>query len=150
MLQEKLNVPASTTAMAFVRAAKTIGAKRVAIVATYSEDVAVLFKKFLEAFDIEVIQYTSKGIITAAEVGTMGRDDLIRLAAGNNHAHADALLIPDTALHSVAWLEELEEAAQIPVMTANQVSFWEAVRLTGQLRPQTGLGTLFARDSTVS
>jgi len=96
------------------------------------------------------IQYTSKGIITAAEVGTMGRDDVIRLAAGNNHAHADALLIPDTALHSVAWLEELEEAAQIPVLTANQVSFWEAVRLTGQLRPQTGLGTLFARDSTVS
>jgi len=56
VLQEKLNVPASTTAMAFVRAAKTIGAKRVAIVATYPEDVAVLFKKFLEAFDIEVIQ----------------------------------------------------------------------------------------------
>jgi len=28
----------------------------VAIVATYPEDVAVLFKKFLEAFDIEVIQ----------------------------------------------------------------------------------------------
>lgn len=148
-LEKQLNVPASTTAMAFVRAAKTIGAKRVAIVATYPDDIAVLFKKFLEAFDIEVIQYSSKGIITAAEVGALGREDVIRLATENHHASADALLIPDTALHSAAWLEELEKAAQIPVLTANQVSFWEAVRLTGRFRPQVGLGTLFARNPLV-
>ncbi|MDX1551966.1 MAG: maleate cis-trans isomerase, partial [Marinobacter sp.] len=57
--------------------------------------------------------------------------------------HADALLVPDTALHSVAWLEDLEAAAGKPVLTANQVSFWEGLRLCGRLTPQQGLGTLF-------
>jgi maleate cis-trans isomerase len=61
----------------------------------------------------------------------------------NDHLDAEALLVPDTALHSVAWLEELEAAIGKPVLTANQVTFWEALRLAGRLEPQAGLGTLF-------
>jgi maleate cis-trans isomerase len=146
-LEEQLNVPASTTALAFVRAAKTIGAKRVAIVATYPEDIAILFKNFLESFNIEVVQYVSKGIITAAEVGTLKKEEVIQLAVENDCSDADALFIPDTALHSAAWLEDLEKAVQKPVLTANQVSFWEALRLTGHFTPQTGLGTLFEKEA---
>jgi hypothetical protein len=33
------------------------------------------------------------------------------------------------------------------VLTANQVSVWEAMRLTGALRPHAGVGTLFARSN---
>lgn len=145
-LEEQLHVPASTTALAFVRAAKTIGAKRVAIAATYPEDIAILFKNFLESYNIEVLQYASKGIITAAEVGTLKKEEVIQLAVENDCADADALFIPDTALHSAAWIEDLEKAVQKPVLTANQVSFWEAVRLTGHFKPQTGLGTLFKKE----
>jgi maleate cis-trans isomerase len=147
-LEEQLNVPASTTALAFVRAAKAIGAKRVAIAATYPEDIALRFKSFLESFDIEVLQYASKGIITAAEVGTLTKEEVIQLAVENDCVEADALFIPDTALHSAAWIEDLETAVQKPVLTANQVSFWEALRLTGQFTPQTGLGTLFKTKMT--
>lgn len=146
-LEEQLKVPASTTALAFVRAAKTIGAKRVAIAATYPEDVALIFKNFLESFNIKVIQYTSKGIITAAEVGTLKKEEVIKLAVENDCPEADALFIPDTALHSAAWIEDLEKAVKKPVLTANQVSFWEAIRLTGQLTPQKGLGTLFEKEN---
>ncbi|MRG86042.1 maleate cis-trans isomerase family protein [Salinibacillus xinjiangensis] len=145
-LEEQLNVPASTTALAFVRAAKAIGAKRVALAATYPEDVALLFKVLLESFDIEVIQFASKGIITAAEVGTLQKDEVGNLAVENDCPDADALFIPDTALHSAEWIEDLEEAVQKPVLTANQVSFWEALRLTGQFTPQKGLGTLFKQE----
>ena len=55
-------------------------------------------------------------------------------------------MIPDTALHSAAWLEDLEAAAGKPVLTANQVSFWEGLRLCGKLTPQSSLGTLFRVD----
>jgi maleate cis-trans isomerase len=142
-LENRLHIPASTTAMAFARAVAAINARRVAIAATYPQEVALLFKAFLEHFDIEVVHIASHGIVTAAEVGTLDRAAVLRFATDNNHPHADALLVPDTALHSAAWLEDLEAAAGKPVLTANQVSFWEGLRLCGKLTPQSGLGTLF-------
>ncbi|MDK9557013.1 maleate cis-trans isomerase [Marinobacter sp. M216] len=145
-LEKALQVPASTTAMAFARAVTAIDARKVAIAATYPDDVAALFQSFLEHFDIEVVRLASHGIATAAEAGLLGRDAVLRFASENNHPDADAVLIPDTALHSASWLEELETAAGKPVLTANQVSFWEGLRLCGKLTPQQGLGTLFATE----
>ncbi|MBW4934035.1 maleate cis-trans isomerase family protein [Marinobacter sp. F4206] len=145
-LEKALQVPASTTAMAFARAVTAVNAHRVAIAATYPADVASLFQGFLEHFDIEVVGLASHGIATAAEAGTLGKDAVLRFARENNHPRADALLIPDTALHSASWLKELEAVAGKPVLTANQVSFWEGLRLCGKLTPQRGLGTLFATE----
>ncbi len=143
VLEKLLGVPASTTAMAFARAVKAIDAKTVAIAATYPEDIAQRFCQFLNHFDIDVVHLSSRGIITAAEVGTLGREDVIDFAIANTRENADALLIPDTALHSAAWLTDLEQATGKPVLTANQVSFWEALRLCGKLTPRSGLGKLF-------
>jgi len=142
-LEKLLGVPASTTAMAFARAVKALDAKRVAIAATYPEEVAQRFREFLHHFDIEVVHLSSRGIVTAAEVGTLEKDEVINFALANTREDADALLIPDTALHSAAWLTDLEQATGKPVLTANQVSFWEALRLCGKLTPQSGLGRLF-------
>jgi len=92
------------------------------------------------------VHINCRGIITAAEVGTLEKEAVLRFVTDNDHPDADALLIPDTALHSAAWLEDLEAAAGKPVLTANQVSFWEGLRLCGKLTPQSGLGTLFRVD----
>lgn len=142
-LEKLLNVPASTTAMAFARAVKAIDARTVAIAATYPENVAERFKGFLSHFGIDAVHLSSRGIVTAAEVGTLEKDEVIQFALANSENDADALLIPDTALHSAAWLPDLEQATGKAVLTANQVSFWEALRLCGKLRPQPGLGRLF-------
>lgn len=142
-LEKLLGVPASTTAMAFARAVKAIDAKRVAIAATYPEEVAQRFRAFLNHFDIEVVHLASRGIITAAEVGLLEKDAVIEFALANVREEANALLMPDTALHSSAWLTDLEQAIGQPILTANQVSFWEALRLCSKLTPQSGLGTLF-------
>ena len=67
----------------------------------------------------------------------------------NDNPDAEAILVPDTALHTVAWLEQLEAAVGKPVLTANQVTFWEALRLAGRLQPQAELGPL-SRSQAVS
>lgn len=142
-LEDALRVPASTTAFAFVDAATALGIGRVAVVATYPDDIARRFEEFLDRGGIGVCRIGSRGIVTAAEVGTLGRDAVLDMVGKNDHPDAEALLVPDTALHTVAWLEELEAAVGKPVLTANQVTFWEALRLARHLRPQEGLGTLF-------
>lgn len=140
-------VPASSTSFAFVDAAHRLGLTRVAVAATYPAEVAELFAAFLGRAGIEVVQLASRGILTAAEVGTLGRAEVLAFAAANDHPSAQALLMPDTALHTVAWLEELERRLGKPVLTANQVSVWQGLRLAGADTPRPGAGALFRRPA---
>jgi maleate cis-trans isomerase len=83
------------------------------------------------------------GIVTAAEVGALGRDRVFEVARAGDHPDAQAVLLPDTALHTVAWLDELEQRVGKPVLTANQVSIWQGLRLAGDAVPRPRLGALF-------
>jgi maleate cis-trans isomerase len=144
-LRRALGVPASSTSFAFVNAARALGVARVAVAATYPEDVTSHFVEFLGRGGVEVVRLSSQGIPTALEAGALGRRDVLGLATGNDHPDAGAVLLPDTALHTVAWLEELEQRLGKPVLTANQVSVWEGLRLARHTGPRAGLGTLFRR-----
>lgn len=136
-------LPASSTSFAFAHAAREIGVGRVAVAATYPEDVAGLFGDFLKASGTEVVSVRPAGIITAAEVGTWGREEVLELATAGDHPDAEAVLLPDTALHTAAWVPELERALGKPVLTAHQVTAWEGLRLLGHAPVCPALGTLF-------
>jgi maleate cis-trans isomerase len=82
-------------------------------------------------------------IYTAAEVGLLTRDQVIALIAEAKRDTAEAVLVPDTAMHSLAWVDELEAAAGMPVLTANQVTIFEGLRLGGPVPPLPRLGALF-------
>ena len=121
-LSATAGLPASSTSFAFARAVRGLGVERVSIAATYPEDVAELFTAFLKAAGTEVVSMRGSGIITAAEVGTWGEEDVLALARGGDHPEAQAVLLPDTALHTAAWIPALEEELGKPVLTANQVT----------------------------
>lgn len=137
-------VPTTSTSLAFVSAARALGLERVAVAASYPQDVAEHFVAFLERGGIAVTAMGSHGIVTAAEVGTLGREQVTAIVAGAEREGADAVLVPDTAMHTLAWLDDLEAAAGLPVLTANQVSVWEGLRLTADGVPLglDGLGAL--------
>lgn len=137
-----LGVPASSTSLAFAAAGQALGLRRVAVAATYPEDVAQAFVDFLGHAGMSVTSMRSHGIITAAEVGTLGRDDVLEVAASGDHPDAEVVLLPDTALHTVAWLDDLEQAVGKPVLTANQVTAWHGLRLAGDREDRPRLGTL--------
>ncbi|MDT0301863.1 maleate cis-trans isomerase family protein [Streptomonospora wellingtoniae] len=140
---DEAGAPASSTSFAFVNALKTLGIGRVAIAASYPEDVAERFVEFLGTAGIDVVAWAGRGIVTAAEVGTLEADDVLEWVAAGDHPEAEAVLVPDTALHSAAILDALEERLGKTVLTANQVSVWEGLRLAGAAAPRDGLGTLF-------
>ncbi|MET8872112.1 maleate cis-trans isomerase [Nocardia sp. NPDC004604] len=137
-------VPASSTSLAFVAAARALGVRRVAVAASYPDDVARLFVDFLADAGIEVVAQSSAGIDTAAEVGTLTAAQVRELTLANDHPDAQALLIPDTAMHTIAVLPELEAALGKTVLTANQVTIWEGLRLIGEVPTAAALGSLFS------
>jgi len=145
----RLGVPASSTSLAFARAVRALEVRSVAIAATYPDDVTGRFAAFLGADGTQVVRRSSHGIITAAEVGTLGEEAVLELVTAHDHPDAEAVLVPDTALHTIAWVEQLEAALGKPVLTANQVSAWEGLRLAGWSQSRPGLGRLFAQPADV-
>ncbi|MBJ6632680.1 aspartate/glutamate racemase family protein [Streptomyces griseoincarnatus] len=148
-LARAAGMPASSTSFAFVHAIQEIEARRVAVGATYPDDVAQLFADFLRAGGAEVTGVRSSGIVTAAEVGTWGERELFALARAADSPDAEALLLPDTALHTVAHIPALEKDLGKPVLTANQVTVWECLRLADRRVNAPELGALFSREPVV-
>ncbi|MCX4400512.1 MULTISPECIES: aspartate/glutamate racemase family protein [unclassified Streptomyces] len=144
-LARAAGLPASSTSFAFAHAVREIGARRVAIAATYPQDVADLFAAFLREAGVEVVSTRASGIVTAAEVGTWGEAEILAVARAGDRPDADVVLLPDTALHTAAHLPALEKALSKPVLTANQVTVWEALRLAGRKVNAPTLGTLFTK-----
>ncbi|MCZ6679186.1 MAG: decarboxylase [Candidatus Poribacteria bacterium] len=141
-IADGLGVPASSTSLAFLSAIHALGLTHVAVAATYPEELANAFCAFLVEGGVKVVHLDCMGIWTGGEVGEVGREAVLHFARANDHPEAEAVLIPDTALHTVDFLSELEAEVGKLVLTANQVTMWEALRLTGRSTPQSNLGRL--------
>lgn len=139
-------LPASSTSFAFVRAARDVGAARVAVAAAYPEDVSEQFAQFLGGAGIEVVAVAAARVASRSAAAAWERAQVLDLVRRADHERAEAVLVPGTALHTVALLPELEEAVGKPVLTANQVTVWEGLRLADRHGAWSDdLGTLFAR-----
>ncbi|MEV7288091.1 decarboxylase [Streptomyces sp. NPDC093252] len=132
-------MPASATPLAFVNAAKELGATRVAVVATGPDPDTARFTDFLTAAGLR---------ITRVATGTPDAD-LRALAAEALTPDAQALLLPDPALQTAAHIDALEARLARPVLTTSQTTVWEALRLTDRRVNSPGLGHLFTREPIV-
>ncbi|MEU0333158.1 decarboxylase [Streptomyces sp. NPDC006193] len=142
-------MPASSTSFAFVHAAREIGVRRVAVGAACPEEVTGRFADFLRAGGLEVTGVRSAGTATAAQAAAWGEEEVLALARAADAPGAQAVVLPDTALHTAAHLPMLEKALSKPVLTAHQVTVWEGLRLADRRVNAPVLGTLFTREPLV-
>jgi len=99
---------------------------------------------FLTAGGREVVHVGSMGVWFGAEATLMERETVLDFARESDHPDAEAVLLPDTALRTVGFLAELDSCVGKPVLTSNQVTMWEGLRLANSLTPQSHLGRLMA------
>lgn len=142
---EITGAPSSSTSLAFAEALNTMGIDSALIAATYPADVTELFQNFLGDAGIDARPVASLGLLAAGDVSAMTPEQIVDLAAQAGEAESGAaLLLPDTAMRSLALIERLESITDRLILTANQVTAWMGMRLAGvTLRPQ-GLGHLFS------
>ncbi|TMS55098.1 maleate cis-trans isomerase [Mycobacterium sp. DBP42] len=136
-------VPASSTSIAFVDALRHLDIHRVSVAASYPEDVAAHFVAFLSGGGVDVVSIGSHGIITAAEVGRLEQAEVLAMVQAADHPDAEAVLVPDTAMHTMSFIDRLESAVGKPVLTANQVTVWKGLQLIGPVPALPGMGRLF-------
>ncbi|WP_327367587.1 maleate cis-trans isomerase family protein [Streptomyces sp. NBC_01217] len=137
-------VPASSTSFGFVHAVRELEAARVAVAATYPEPIAAQFTAFLRSAGIEVAATSAAGLASAAEAAAWDLDKVKELATAADRPEAEVVLLPDTALHTVSHVTELEELLGKPVLTGNQVTVREGLRLADRRSWSPRLGKIFA------
>lgn len=148
-LSEVAGLPASSTSLAFAEACRALGIDAVAVAASYPSDVAAGFTTFLAGADIEVVGMRANDILTATDAGFIDGDTLFDMVVTADQPAAQAILIPDTALHTATWINDLEAQVGKPVLTANQVTAWEGARLAGATPHSDKLGALFSQTPLV-
>ncbi|WP_326765740.1 aspartate/glutamate racemase family protein [Streptomyces sp. NBC_01591] len=143
-LARATGVPASSTSLGFAHAVRELGADRVAVASTYPERITGLFADFLHAAGIDVAVTHAASLGSAAEAAAWDLDRVKELAVAADRPEADAVLLPDTALHTAGHEADLEELLGKPVLTGNQVTVREGLRLARRRSWSPRLGKLFA------
>jgi maleate cis-trans isomerase len=142
-LREATGRPATSTSLAIVDGLAELGARRVAVVATYPEPAARALASFLDAFGIAVTSLQWLDAVCGLDAALIAEERLADTVMQAAAAGPDAIVIPDTALPTVDRIARLEAIAGSPVVTANQVTLWAALRLAGRSVVSDAYGRLF-------
>ncbi|GAB3712375.1 aspartate/glutamate racemase family protein [Amycolatopsis oliviviridis] len=144
VLEDRLGVPASSTSLAFLTALAHLDVRRVALASVYHRDTTATFADFLAEAGVTTVHSVSADAPSDRALAAWDGHRITALATAADHADADALLIPETALHTTPLVEDLEAALGKPVLTATAVTLWDASRALGTPPVRPGSGELFA------
>ncbi|MFB9690756.1 decarboxylase [Amycolatopsis plumensis] len=135
-----LGVPASSTSLAYLAALDRLGIDRVTLASVYRPDLTGAFAAFLAEAGVTTVHAVSADAGSDRALAGWDGRRITELAVAADHPDAEAVLVPETALHTTPLLAELDERMGKPVLTATAVTVWDAL---GGAPAQDGLGTLF-------
>ncbi|MEZ5925820.1 MAG: hypothetical protein R3D57_15685 [Hyphomicrobiaceae bacterium] len=145
-LSEIAGAPASSTSLAFVSALQCLGIGKVAVLATYPETTSQAFAEFLSEAGVTIDRLDWLDAPSGPAAAAFAKERFLDGASRLGVPAGGALLLPDTAVPSLDLVGPLEAQLGCPVLTANQVTVWEAARLAGIRGP--GPGRLFTEGTT--
>jgi maleate cis-trans isomerase len=122
--------PCIVTSSAAVEALKQMGLKRIGVGSPYAVANRLL-KTYLEEKGMFVTQIEGLVLPTAVHVGRQPLMKFEELARAVTAADADGVFISCTNFATLAKIDALEKEIGKPVITANQATFWSALRKMG-------------------
>ena len=132
--------PALLAAQAVLAALRHLGVKRLALGTPYPESISRQGKAYWEAAGFEIAGYHRLENVT--DIYAENEERAYQLARQADVPEADAVLLSGTGLPTVAVLETLERDLGKPVVSSNQASLWQALRVAGVRESIAGYGRL--------
>jgi maleate isomerase len=140
------DIPTTTSSTSVVTAVKKMGIKKVSLAMPYLEDVALTAVKFFQDYGLEIIKYKWLGYPRAQKgMGDISREELYNLARDVNDSESEALIISCVEIYSIDLIQPLETDLQKPVITSNQATIWNLMRMAGVNEKIQGFGQLLAK-----
>ncbi|MBI4505174.1 MAG: aspartate/glutamate racemase family protein [Chloroflexi bacterium] len=134
--------PFVTTSSAMGEALRRLKIRRVAVATPYPDEINRRLERYLVEADFEVT-----GLRTLGDPNTLRRPSLppfvfYQLAREVGRGDCDGVFISCTNVRAIDIIERLEQDLGKPVVTANQASFWAALRRLGLPDAIAGFGAL--------
>ncbi|MFI1730206.1 aspartate/glutamate racemase family protein [Streptomyces acidicola] len=122
-------VPSVTTSGALLDALNELGVRRLALVTPYTVSVTLALEEYLAEAGITVTGRAFMGL--TRHIWKVPYRDVVDMARRAVRAPADALFISCTNLPTYDVIPQLEAELRMPVISANQVTMWAALRHLG-------------------
>jgi len=141
--QRTQNIPVIVTCLSTLSALHALGARRLALVNPpwVESSITKGSAAYFAGAGFEVVLAESAGLPSNQRDVQPGT--LYEWARAHVPASADALFIGGNGFRAVGAIEALEEDLGRPVLTANQVILWHALRLAGANARVSGYGRIF-------
>lgn len=136
------NIPTTTTSTAIVAAFQHLGIKRISMGAPYVEDVVNAEKKFLEDSSIKVVKMKWLGVVGAFNLGVIPRETIYKLAKEVDTPDSEAVFLSCVGIPTIDIIEMLEHDLKKPVISSNQATMWQLLRMVQINEPIHGFGRL--------
>jgi maleate isomerase len=148
-LQERLEkrthrIPVIVPGLAALRALQALGARRIAVIDPpwFSADLSRMGAKYFSDQGIDVVYAAPAAALPISQYDQHpGR--LYEWVRTHLPANAEAVVIGGNGFRAVGAIQALEEDTGRPILTANSVTFWNALRAAGVRAPVTQYGRLF-------
>ena len=137
---------AVTTSGAFLEALAALGITRVGLGTPYVGSLAQRLESFVTEGGFQPVSLVNLEV--AEGIWEVGDDKVVRLAEAAMRPGAEAVFISCTNLSAIDAIAPLEARLGVPVLTANQVTMWAALRAAGgQPNPRVLDQALFRRTA---
>ena len=145
IMTEATGIPATTTTTAVLRALSLFGVSRIALATPYNDEVTGIEARFLTDHGFEVTRAQGGGMVETADIQECEPQVAFERARQVDDNRAEAVFISCTGLRTIEIIERLEAELGKPVITSNQATFADCLRVLGVREVQPGFGSLFAR-----
>jgi maleate isomerase len=141
MEKESNGIPATTTSTSVIAALKHLGVTRVSLASPYVEAAARHAAEFVQGHDIQVMD--SKWLGKAGpDIPAVGKTEIYCLAKAADTPESEALFISCTDFNALDLIRHLEIDLGKPVITSNQATMWNMLRIIGIRDRIDGFGQL--------
>src|ERR1700676_1428299 len=139
-------IPVVITCAAAAIALDALSAKRVALISPpwFSAEMAQQGAGYFQSQGIEIVYSAPAGL--PSDQQAIQPEQLYNWVRSHVPKNAEAVFIGGNGFRAIAVIKALEDSLGRPVLTANQVAFWCALRLSGTRAPIINYGRIFEFD----
>jgi maleate isomerase len=142
-MTEGAGVPSLTSAEAIGQAVRALGARRIALVSPYSQEVLGRALGYFERrYGLEVMAMEGFGATDSYAIGALSADNATDAFTRIDRPEIEILVVPGGNFPTMRCIAAWEQQFHKPVITTNQAALWAMMRVMNITAPLPGLGRL--------
>jgi len=145
MIEDETGIAATTTTTAVVRALRLLNVSRIALATPYTDEVTKLEVDYLNDNGFEVTAWQGGGITDTADIQECEPEVSRNRAREVDNDRAEAVFISCTGFRTIENIAGLEVELGKPVISSNQATFADCLRILDLNEVAPGYGSLFEK-----